>query len=306
MRELKFDLTVNSNALLCPNPSEWYAKSYIDEDTLENYRVVSGIKNATKISTFTFADILKPQNCAWASVTATLDAISVSVTPLDAMVEVCQSQVEDSFYATKLGKGSAADFTPNDLMSHFYDVFSLKINEEIQTLRWQGNTGLTSSSYLKQVDGYEKKFLADASIVDVSATASVTAANVLGEMIKVKQAAPSSIIRKKADLRFYVSTNVAEAFEYAVSAGNTQAYLSLVNGQTFLGIKIVVCPGMTDDKMVLTLKDNLIYVCDGEGDADSINTVDMRATTNEPNIRSKASLKIGFFYTNPSEIIYYS
>jgi len=305
MKNLKFDLVVAANALLCPNPSEWYAKAYITEDTLDNYRVVSGVKSATKISNFLFTDTLKAKSCSWSSVTANLDAIDISVDTIDAMVEICQYDVEESFYSTKLGKGDSADFTPNDLMSHFYEAFSGEINEEIQILRWRGNKLGATSTFLDLVDGYEVKMAADAAIIDVTAIA-ITSANVLAEMAKVKIAAPVSIIRKKSDLRFYVSTNVMEAYEFAAASGNTAAYITETLGQKFLGIQIVVCPGMSDDTMVLTLKNNLIYACDGEGDADSINTVNMKLTTNEPNIRSKATLKVGFFYTNPTEIVFYS
>lgn len=305
MKNLKFDLVVNANALLCPNPTEWYAKAYIDEDTIANYRVVSGVKDKTKISTFLFDNVLKAKSCSWSSVTANLDAIDVSVDSLDAMIEVCQYDVEESFYSTKLGKGSNADFTPNDLMSHFYEAFSKEINEEIQILRWKGDKAGATSTFLDRVDGYEVKMLADLDIIPVTGTA-ITSLNVLAELSKIKLAAPKAVIRKKADLRFYVSTNIMEAFEFAAASGNTAAYITETLGQKFLGIQIVVCPGMSDNTAVLALKNDLLYICDGEGDADSINTVDMRATTNEPNIRSKASLKVGFFYTNPEQIVFYS
>jgi hypothetical protein len=49
MRNLKFDLDVDTNALLCPNPDEFYSKAYLTEDIADNYRTLPGIKSATKL-----------------------------------------------------------------------------------------------------------------------------------------------------------------------------------------------------------------------------------------------------------------
>ena len=43
------------------------------------------------------------------------------------------------------------------------------------------------------------------------------------------------------------------------ATGNTQTYVTLPLGLTFLGINVVTCEGMPDNTMVLTLKNNLIY-----------------------------------------------
>ena len=48
-RKLKFDITIDANALLCPNPNEFYSKAYISEDIVGNYRTLAGIKYKTKI-----------------------------------------------------------------------------------------------------------------------------------------------------------------------------------------------------------------------------------------------------------------
>ena len=61
-RKLRFDLTVESNALLCPNPQEFYSKAYISENIVDNFRTLAGIKTATKIANVLFDDLLKAQS----------------------------------------------------------------------------------------------------------------------------------------------------------------------------------------------------------------------------------------------------
>lgn len=305
MRELKFDLNVASNALLCPNPQEFYSKAYINEDIVNNFRTLPGIKTSTKIANVLFADIIQASACNFTSTDVTLDATDIDVCAISAMTQICRFDIEQSFISSQLAAGSNGSFEVSSFMSYYWDEMAKEISEEIASLRWQGNTGLTSS-YLKECDGYEKKFLADASIVDVSATASITTANVLGEMLKVYQAAPVAIQNRIGDLRFYVSTDVATAFRFAVASGNTLAYVTKDLDLTFLGIKIVVQEGMSAKKMVLTLKDNMIYAFDSEGDGKDLKAVNLEDTVAEPLLRTRANLKVGFHYVNPTEIVYYS
>jgi hypothetical protein len=75
---------------------------------------------------------------------------------------------------------------------------------------------------------------------------------------------------------------------------------------TFLGIKVVVAEGMPTSTMVLTLKNNLIYAFDGEGDSKALKAVNLTDTVAEPYLRTRANMKVGFYYTNPSEIVVYS
>ena len=47
-RKLKFNLNVDSSALLNANPIEFYSKAYVSEDVVNNFRTLPGIKNKTK------------------------------------------------------------------------------------------------------------------------------------------------------------------------------------------------------------------------------------------------------------------
>jgi hypothetical protein len=134
----------------------------------------------------------------------------------------------------------------------------------------------------------------------------ITTANVLTVLESVVNAAPGTISRKKADLRLYVSTNVANAYELKAAQGNTQTYVTLPLGLTFLGINVVVCEGMPDNTILLTLRTNLIYAFDAEGDSKALRAVNLSDTVAEPYLRTRANMKAGFHYTNPSEIVLYN
>jgi hypothetical protein len=58
--------------------------------------------------------------------------------------------------------------------------------------------------------------------------------------------------------------------------------------------------------MVLALKTDLIYSFDAEGDAKALKAVNLSDSVAEPYIRTRANLKAGFHYTNPSQIVVYN
>lgn len=304
-RKLKFDLNVETNALLCPNPQEWYAKAYISEDIANSFRTLPGIKYKTKLATVEFNNILKASTCNFGTTDESLDAIDIDVTAISALGEICRFDLEQSFISQEMAKGSNGSFEVASFMSYYWDTMAKEIHAEIAEMRWKGDTAGATGTYLDLVDGYEKLFLADAAVIDVTA-GTVTAANVLAEMAKVVAALPAKLQGRTKDLRFYVSSNVAMAYRIAAATGNTNTFVTEALPLSYIGIQIVVAEGMSANTMVLTLKDNLIYAFDGEGDTTALKAVNLEDSVAEPKLRTRANIKVGFAYVNPSEIVFYS
>lgn len=305
MRKLRFDLNVEPNALLCPNPSEFYSKAYITEDTVNNYRPIPGVKSATKIANVLFDDVLKSASCNFSAQPQDLDAIDIDVCSLSAMAELCRFDLEASFVSLQMAKGSNGSFEVPSFMAYYWDEMSKEIAQEIAILRWKGDKEGSSETFLDLCDGYEKKFNADETIIRPEDQAPITSANVLAEMAKTYAALPGKVRAKKEDLRFYVSSNVYASYELAAAAGNTLTYITESLGEKFLGVKIVIIDGASDNTMVLTNKNNLIYAFDGEGDEKALKAVNLEDSIAEPLLRTRANIKVGFHYVNPTEIVFY-
>jgi hypothetical protein len=154
-------------------------------------------------------------------------------------------------------------------------------------------------------DGYEIKFDGDSDIITPNTTAAITTANVLAEMGAVYALLPGAVRSQTGDLRFYISSNVFQAYQIAAALGNTMTYITSSLAPTFLGIPLVVCDGMSNDTMVLTNRNNLIYAFDGEDDGKALKAVNLEDSVAEPLLRTRANVKVGFFYVNPTEIVFY-
>jgi hypothetical protein len=304
-KKLRFDLDVDASALLAANPEAFYSKAYLGEENLaENYRLLPGIKSKTKLATVVFGNVLQASTCPFDAPTDDLSAVEIDVCALSAMAQVCQFDLEQSFVALQMTKGSNGDFTVASFMDFYWNQMAKQIGQDIELIRWQGDTE-SANATLALCDGYIKGLLADATVIDVANT-TVTASNVLAELAKVFAAAPAAIIRKKADLRLYVSTNVANAYELAAASGNTMTYVTTPLELTYLGVKVVVCEGMPNDHAVLCLKDSLLYAFDAEGDDKALKAVNLSDTVAEPYIRTRANMKVGFHHVNGAQIVLYS
>jgi hypothetical protein len=305
-RKLRFDLDIDASALLQANSEAFYSRAYLNEEVVDNYRTLPGVKYKTKISTVTFGQVLQAENCGWNASTDDLSSVEIDVCGLSAMAEICQFSLEQSFVSLQMTKGSNGDFTVASFMDFYWNEMAKTIAENIEKLRWLGDTTSLVPA-LALCDGYVKSLLADSAVIDIASPVAITPSNVLAKLALVYAAIPAAVIANQEDLRIYVSTPVATAYRAAVAAANTQANLTQALDFTYLGIKMVMCPGMgTTSKIVATLKGNLLYSFDAEGDGKALRAINLADTVAEPVIRTRANMKVGFTHVNGAEIVFYN
>jgi hypothetical protein len=305
-RKLKFDLDIDASALLQANSEAFYSRAYLQEETVDNYRTLPGIKYKTKISNVTFGQVLQAENCGWNASNDELASVEVDVCGLSAMAEICQFQLEQSFVSLQMTKGSNGDFTVASFMDYYWGEMAKTIAENVEKLRWLGDTESLVPA-LALCDGYVKSLLADSAVIDIASPVAITPSNVLAKLALVYAAIPAAVIANQGELRIYVSSPVATAYRAAVAAANTQANLTQALDFSYLGIKMVLCPGMgTTSKIVATLRGNLIYAFDAEGDGKALRAINLADTVAEPVIRTRANMKVGFTHVNGGEIVFYN
>ncbi len=308
MKNLNFDLTVASNALQCPNPTEWYDRAYLSALNPADFHIIPGVKNSTKVATNTFPPVLQTLDCTFAATASNLSATTVSVCPIKVNVSICKYTLESSFVVNEMAKGSQ-NYDVQSFMNYYWDSLGKEVAQEIAEIAWVGdtsNTGYTgTSAYKKLCTGFEALMAANSQVVDVTLTA-ITTSNVIAAMTAVINAAPASIKSRKAGAKFYVASNVALAFRIASALGNTAAFITGEMPLSFAGFDVVEQPGMSTNKMVFTRPENLVYALDGENDSNELIAVDQLRTAGIPNILTVALFAIGFTILNPTEIVYYN
>jgi len=311
MKKLRFDLNIDASALLAPNADAFYAQAYLSGSEIpDNFRTLPGIKYKTKIGTVTFGSgLLAASPCTFPNLnTDDLSSVEVDVCALSAMAQVCQFDLEQSFVSLQMAAGSNGDFTVASFFNFYWSEMANAIAGQIESLRWQGDTASVNPQ-LALCDGYQVQLAADPSVINGGTGYITTFTGAAGLGAKLAAAfalVPAAIASRTADLRIYMPAQLVNIYRLGVASGNTNAYITQDLSLTYLGIKIVLCPGMSNDTFVITLKDNLIYAFDGEGDSSDLRAVNLADTVAEPVIRTRANMKVGFSFVNPQDIVYYS
>jgi len=314
MRKLRFDLNIDASALLAPNAEAFYAQAYLGSTEIaDNFRTLPGIKYKTKIGTVTFGTgLLATSPCNFPNLnTDDLSSHEVDVCALSAMAQVCQFDLEQSFVSLQMSAGSNGDFSVANFFNFYWSEMANAVNGQIEALRWRGDV-LSVNPQLALCDGYEKQLAASELAGDVingggGSITTFSGATGLGAKLEAAFAlVPAAIASRTADLRIYMPTQLVNIYRLGVASGNTQAYITQDLNLTYLGIKIVLCPGMSNNTFVITLKDNLIFAFDGEGDPSDLRAVNLSDTVAEPVIRTRANMKVGFSFVNPTDIVYYA
>lgn len=305
MRKLKFDLDIAANALLCPNPEEFYSKAYITENVADNFRVLPGIKSATKLANVVFDNVIKASTCNFSAGDDNLDAVDIDVCAVSAMAEICQFDLESSFVSMQMAKGSNGSFEVASFMSYYWNELASEIEAEVEQIRWQGDTSLTGDTFLKECDGYEKTLDAKVTGSTYVASSALTSANIVTMLTDLVSKLPAGLNNKKRDVRIYMNGKTALLYTFAtLGLNNNFNYTGELDLQ-FAGFKIAVQEGMSDDKIAISSKNNFVYAFDGEGDGKALKAINLADTVAEPKIRTRANLKMGFHILNDTEIVWF-
>jgi hypothetical protein len=189
-KKLRFDLDIDATALLQANSEAFYSRAYLNEETVDNYRTLPGIKYKTKISNIVFGQVLQAENCAFVASNDDLASVEIDVCSLSAMAEICQFDLEQSFVSLQMAKGSNGDFTVASFMDYYWNEMALTIAENVEKLRWSGDT-LSGDASLALCDGIKKSLVADvANVIDITLPVAITSANVLAELARVYECYP--------------------------------------------------------------------------------------------------------------------
>jgi hypothetical protein len=305
-RKVMFELNVENNALLQVNPKEFYTKALLENRSSAQFRQLLSIKEKTKIASLDFGEILSEADCDFVPRDSTLNAKSMEVCKIALNVEVCQFEVEQSFLADWMNAGSNGDFMPAEFATHFYNELGRTVSNQLEYLTWQGDVEGDTETYLDLCDGLEKK-LAGASIPSGQRIAGtgVTSGNVIAQMTLVYNQIPKVLRNRKSEVKWFISSNIAEAYLLAVAVQSAEMYTNRNPTLNFLGYELTIGEGMSDNTMTLSLQGNYIFLADLVSDPSDITTINMKETTGDRKIRVISDFKVGFDYLNDDEWVTY-
>jgi len=259
-------------------------------------------------------DLVSPASCDFdPNSSVTLTERIIEPTELQVNLQLCKKDFVNDWEAQSMGYGMGQTLPPK-----FSDFMIAHVAAEVanstELTIWRGDTAAaTNNSY----DGFEKLLAADAAVIDQAAIGGgLDAANIIAELGKVVDKIPSALYGKE-DLYIYIPSSAAKFYVQALggfaaaglggSGVNAQGTQWWNNGSlTVNGVKIFVCPGMSDDKMVAAQRSNLFF---GTGLLSSLNEVrvlDMQDLDGSQNVRFVMRMTAGVQFGVAEDIVLYA
>ena len=300
--------------------SGYIAAALLSANTLDKklVTIMPNVKFKSVIQKLDVSGIVQDASCDF--VTSGSVAISEQVlTPKELQVnlELCKQEFVDSWEAMQLGF-SAFDEIPKNFNDFLVSYVGGKVAEATETAIWQGTA--SNGSFLGFQTALSASIAAGGAgaVLPARATGgsstiisgSVTSANVISKLESVVATIPDTVYGK-TDLVLYVGTGIAKAYQQSQAGGASGA--NGWNNQfnvgekpyNFNGIEIVLCPGMSDSKIVAAQKSNLFFGTGLLSDYNEVRVLDMANIDGSQNYRVIMRYTAGTQFGIGQDIVYY-
>ncbi len=294
---------VNNTTFEGKSAFDFYAALLDSEfSSRSEWKNLSSVKNNVLVPSLALSGIVKTGEYCDFGLTGsiTMARKSVTVCPKYVNLEICKKDIEATFLSERMKAGQLnEEWGPSEMTSFLLDYVKKYVLADIESVTWNGATSSCAGGLVGQA-------LADATVVDVSATASITIANVLGEVGRVLDATPA-VVRDSADFVIYVSRDIAYKFRQAIGALTIPYFKAGEKPElSYNGYILKETPGLTAKQMFATTLSNLWNVNDLGSDEQRLLVVDMTNTTAEPKARIAMQWKYTGAYGIGAEVVLYS
>jgi hypothetical protein len=309
--------------------SGYIAAALLSANTLDKklVTIMPNVKFKSVIQKLALSSLISDASCDF-NPTATASISERVLTPEEFQVnlQLCKQQFVQSWEALQLGF-SAFDEIPKNFNDFLISYVGGNVAQAVEQSIWQGDTATNG-----QFSGFETLFSASVALAAADSvlparltgsgsaiiSGSVTSANVIQKLQSVVETIPTTVYGKQ-DLVIYVGTNVAKEYQLA-TAGLTSTGTTLANvgangyqnqfviGEkpyNFNGIDIVLCPGMSDNKIVAAQKSNLFFGTGLLSDMNEVKVIDMANIDGSQNYRIIMRYTAGVQFGIGQDIVYY-
>jgi hypothetical protein len=238
---------------------------------------------------------------------------------LQVNLQLCKYDFVEDWESQSMGFGLGQTLPPK-----FSDFMIAHVASEVaqntEFCIWQGDTAAATNN---SFNGFEKLIATSAAAGDIPAAQQIAAvgggllaANIIDELSKVVDAIPGALYGKE-DLFLYIGTKAAKLYVQALGGfganglgANGVANMGTQwwnNGSlTVNGVKIFVCPGMSDNKMYAAQRSNLYFGTGLLNSTNEVKTLDMADLDGSNNVRMIMRFTSGVQFGIASDLVEYA
>jgi len=281
---------------------EYIAAALLSASTIDDggLTVKANISFKEVIKKLATGSLVSPASCDFVpNSSVTLTERIIQPVELQVNLQLCKYDFVNDWESQQMGFGLGQSLPPK-----FSDFMIAHVAAEVAQNTefniWQGDVTAASNN---SFDVFEKLIAASAAAGDIPAGQQVaavgggglSATNIIAELSKVVDAIPSSLYGKE-DLFIYIPSSAAKFYVQALggfaanglgaNGTNAQGTQWWNNGSlTVNGVKIFVCPGMSNNKMYAAQRSNLYFGTGILNDTNVVKVLDMGDLDASNNVR---------------------
>tara|TARA_R110002051_G_scaffold149708_1_gene222221 strand:- start:7235 stop:8209 length:975 start_codon:yes stop_codon:yes gene_type:complete len=279
--------------------------------------VKSNIGYKEVIKKLATGSLVQPASCDFDPTSSiTLTERIIQPTELQVNLQLCKKDFVNDWESQSMGFGLGQSLPPkfsDFLIAHV----AAEVAQSTELNIWQGDTAAASNN---SFDGFQKIIRTSAAAGDIPAGQQVagvalTAANIVAQLGRVVSAIPNALYGKE-DLYIYIPSSAAKFYVEALGGFSVAATSNAGvdnkgtmwwnNGSlTVNGVKIFVCPGMSDDKMYAAQVSNLYFGTGLLNNNQEIRVLDMVDLDGSDNVRLIMRFTSGVQFGIASDIVEY-
>ena len=321
LKNVNLDTNVTVNTTYAGEfAGEYIAAALLSASTIDDggLAVKANISYKEVIKKLETGSLVQPADCDFdPTSTITLSEQILEPTELMVNLELCKYDFVKDWESQQMGYGLGQTLPPkfsDFLIAHV----AAEVAQNTEFCIWRGDTGAGSNN---SFDGFEKIIAAAATAGDIPAAqviaaSTLDASTVIDELSKVVDAIPSALYGKE-DLFLYVSTKVAKLYVQALggfgasglgaNGVNNMGTQWWNNGSLSVnGVKMFVCPGMSDNKMYAAQRSNLYFGTGILRDTNVIKILDMSDLNGSSNVRMIMRFTSGVQFGIAEDIVQYA
>ena len=296
---------------------KYISAALLSAPTIENggVTVMPNIKFKSVIQRLETAGVLENATCDFQqNSTVELTERILEVKDLQVNMQLCKANFHSTWQGIEQGF-SSFDVLPKSFADYLIAHVAAQVASANEVSLWQGSNAVGG-----EFDGLFSTALVDPLLppAQLINNAVITPANVIAQMQLVDDAIPATLYGK-ADLKIYVSQNVAKAYVAALggfgSLGAGSQANAGIGGQgtqwytngalSFNGTPIFMANGLPNDSMMATTTSNLYFGCSLLSDTQEVRVIDMSDIDGSQNVRVIMRMAAGATYGVIEDIVVY-
>jgi hypothetical protein len=283
---------------------EIIGKAFKEADTIQKglVTILPNIPVKQVIRKIDYGNGRQDYSCGFAPAgSVTLDEVILEPKKIKNEAELCKEDFRNVWDTATMGFSAHNDNMPVDEEQALLVEILADTAQATDSDIWIGEA--TDDGHF---DGFIPLFLGDSTVIDVASPATITASNVVAEMQKASNAVPVAL-RRKADLVFAISADVAQAYNNALITAGINNGLGGQGQELYLGMyKLEIINGLPANTMVIYQKKNLYFGTGLLSDHNEVRIKDMDETDLSGTVRYKMVYTAGVQYVRGSEVVLYT